>query len=446
MFWGAGKTIKKFLPKSFLLKMYYPVISLLANFFYGRPSEKMIVIGVTGTAGKSTTVNLIGRILEAAGYRVGWTSTLNFKINNREWINRTKMTMLGKFALQKLLKEMVNDKCECVVIETSSEGVTQSRHIGINYDILVFTNLSPEHIESHGGFNNYRSAKGKLFVSLSRGRRKFLNGRTIEKTKVINLDDENSVYFLGFRSDKTIGYTIKDAVNCSNFQIDKTIRYDQCLPKSNITELVFNGARINFPLLGEFNAYNALAAISAVDSFRIEHINIKKGLESIKIIPGRLEYINAGQNFSVVIDYAHTPEELKKVYNFLNATKNNKAKIISVFGSAGGGRDKWKRSELGKLAAALTDVVVITNEDPYDEDPQKIINEISAGAKNIFGFRAKIILEILNRRSAIQKAISFAEAGDIIIITGKGSEECIMGSRNTKIPWNDKEIVLELLK
>jgi len=446
MFRAAERTIKKFLPKSFLLKIYYPAISLLANFFYGQPSEKMIVIGVTGTAGKSTTVNLIGRILEAAGHRVGWTSTLNFKINDREWTNRTKMTMLGKFSLQKLLKEMINEKCEYAIIETSSEGVAQSRHLGINYDILVFTNLSPEHIESHGGFNNYRLAKGELFAHLEKNKRKILNGRNIEKTKIINLDDENSAYFLGFRSDKTIGYTIKDPVNCSNFQIDKTIRYDQFLLKPNITELVFNGVYINFLLLGEFNAYNALAAISAIDSFGIEPTNIKNGLESIKIIPGRLEYVNAGQNFSVIIDYAHTPEELKKVYNFLNTIKNNKAKIISVFGSAGGGRDKWKRSELGKLAATLTDIVIITNEDPYDEDSKKIINEISAGAKNIFEPRAKIILEISDRRSAIQKAISFAEAGDVVIVTGKGSEECIMGPRNTKIPWNDKAIALELLK
>ncbi len=425
--------------------MYYPAISLLANFFYGQPSEKMIVIGVTGTAGKSTTVNLIGRILESAGHKVGWTSTLNFKINNREWINKTKMTMLGKFALQKLLKQMVEAGCEYAVIETSSEGAVQSRHLGINYDVFVFTNLSPEHIESHGSFDNYCAAKGALFAYLMANKRKIINGHSIEKTKIINLDDKNADYFLNFPSDKTIGYTLRGNNAHPNFKIDKTIKYEQFVLKPSISELKFNGENIKFSLLGEFNAYNALAAIGTCDIFGIKASVVKKGLESIKIIPGRLEHIEAGQPFSVVVDYAHTPEELEKVYYFLNSVKNSGAKIISVLGSAGGGRDKWKRSELGKLAATLTDVVIITNEDPYDEDPQKIINEISAGAKSISEPRAKIILEILDRRLAIQKAISLAGVGDIIIITGKGSEECIMGPRHTKIPWNDKVVVLELL-
>ena len=204
--------IKKIIPPgvfNFLSPFYHQTLAYLAAFFYGWPAEKMIVIGVTGTNGKSTTVNLIAAILEKAGFKVGATSTVNFKIGGKIWLNDTKMTMPGRFQLQKMLSQMVKTGCRYGVIETSSQGLAQFRHLGINYDLAVFTNLTPEHLEAHGGFENYKAAKGELFSRLSNSRQKKINGEKIEKIIVANLDDEYAPYFLNFPAERKIGYTLK---------------------------------------------------------------------------------------------------------------------------------------------------------------------------------------------------------------------------------------------
>ena len=428
--------IKKLIPR-FLFDFYHWLLAYTAAFVYGHPSRQMVVIGVTGTGGKSTVVNLIGRILEEAGYKIGWTTTFNFKIAEREWINKTKMTMLGRFALQKLLKQMVAAGCRYTIIETSSEGILQFRHLGIDYDVVVFTNLSPEHLERHGSFENYRMAKGKLFDRLS-SPHKIIDGKKIKKISVANLDDSQADYFLRFPADEYWGFTttnnIKQITNnkTTNNQI-KIIKAENILSDSDGSRFIIHNSRFIIHLLGEFNVANALAAIAVARSQGIGLEVCQRALAKIPLMAGRMEVV-VKEPFKVVVDYAHTPDELEKVYQTFSG-KN----LICVLGAAGGGRDKWKRPELGKIADQYGAEIIITNEDPYDEDPQKIIDEVASRVKNHHLYKT------LDRGQAIAKALSLVKPGEVVIITGKGSEQCIMGPNGQKIPWNDKQAVKDVM-
>ena len=200
--------IKKLIPAP-LLSAYHRSLALAADYYYGRPSERLIVIGVTGTNGKTTTVSLIAGILEAAGYKTGAASTAIFKVAEKEWLNDKKMTMLGRFRLQKLLRQMADAGCRYAVVETSSQGIEQSRHLGIHYDACVFTNLTPEHLEAHGGFANYKNAKLKLFRHLESLPPKMLAGKNIPKVIIANGDDQYAEEFLNFKADKKIVYQVQ---------------------------------------------------------------------------------------------------------------------------------------------------------------------------------------------------------------------------------------------
>ena len=440
--------IKKFLPKSFLL-FYHKVLAYLADFFYNHPSSKLIVIGVTGTAGKSTTVNLIGKILEEAGLKVGLTTTMNFKIGEKEWINKTKMTMPGRFFMQKILKEMVKANCQYAIIETSSEGILQFRHLGIDYDIAVFTGLHPEHIEAHGSFENYKKTKGKLFEKLEKRKEKFIDGKRIKKVIVVNLDDENADYFLSYKADEYYGYSLNSKSQISNPKKIQNLKI-KIFKAENIkladdgSSFTVDGVDFKINLLGEFNIYNCLASIAVALSQNIDLKICQRALEKIKFLPGRMEIV-VEKPFKVIVDYAHTPKELENVYQFVKfKLKNQKSKIIGVLGSAGGGRDKWKRPVLGEIASQYCDFIILTNEDPYDEDPDQILSEIKTGILNS-QFPISNLFEILDRREAIRKAISLAKENDIVIITGKGSEPWICVAHGKKIPWDDRKVVKEEL-
>ncbi len=428
--------IKKLIPRP-LLNFYHWKLAWLANIIYGYPSKKMIVIGVTGTTGKSTTVNLIAKVLEAAGHRVGLTSTFNYKIGDKEWINDTKMTMPGRFRLQKMLKQMLKSGCSHVVIETSSEGIVQYRHVGIDYDLAVFTNLSPEHIESHGSFAKYKEAKGKLFKSLAKTKRKD------KKISVINLDDKESGYFLKFWADQKWGFTTNYQSSITNHNLNRVVAKDISLESWGSRWLV-NDTRFDLHLVGLFNVYNALAAITVGLSLGVDINQVREGLEKVEKIDGRLEEISEGQDFKVIVDYAHEPKSLTNVYEALKPTVSGK--IIAVLGSCGGGRDKARRPVLGKLAAQFAEQVIITNEDPYNEEPMVIIDQVAEGAKEAGKELGQNLYKILDRKEAIRKAISMAQPGDLVIITGKGAEQCIMGKNGKRIPWDDRQVVKEELK
>ncbi|MBU1131875.1 UDP-N-acetylmuramoyl-L-alanyl-D-glutamate--2,6-diaminopimelate ligase [Patescibacteria group bacterium] len=446
--------LKKILPKS-LLNHYHKFLAVFASYYYGNPSEKMIVIGVTGTNGKSTTANLIARALEADGAKTGMTSTVNFKVADREWLNNKKMTMLGRFQLQKLLKQMVDCGCKFAVIETSSEGIKQFRHLGINYDYVVFTNLTPEHLESHGGFENYKKAKGKLFAHLMEKKRKKLFGREIPKVSVINIDDEHAPYFLNFPADKKLKFSVEKSG-------DDILRASEINVSLNGTSFTVKNERINLKLIGAFNVENALPAIAIGLNEGIPLEKLKEKLEAVKLVDGRMEIINEGQDFSVIVDYAPEPYSLKKCYETIVGAqdfapdsaaadiqnKNNvfSGKIIHVLGSCGGGRDRARRPILGKMAGEFADVAIVTDEDPYDDDPMEIIDQVAEGAISAGKVIDKNLFKISDRKQAIEKAISLAKTNDLVLVTGKGSEQAMAVAGGKYLPWDDRKVIREALK
>jgi len=432
------KFLKRIVPK-FFWQFYHWSLAHLAAFIYAYPSRRLIVIGITGTAGKSTVANLICQILEKAGYRVGLTTTFNFKIAGKEFVNKEKMTMLGRFSLQKILRKMLKNKCEYAIIETTSQGIDQYRHLGINYDIGIFTNLSPEHIESHGSFEKYRQAKQKLFKHISRSHRKTIKGKVIPKINIVNLDDRNSSYFLNFKFDEEYGHTIKDSTKQKERKLN-IIKAKDIKIMDYGSEFTIQDTKFQISLKGEFNVFNSLSAVCLALSQGINLNICKQALLGVKIMPGRME-VMVDHPFQVIVDYAHTPDSLKKVYETIRNSKFQirNSKLICVLGSAGGGRDKNKRPILGALAEKYADEIIITNEDPYDEDPLEIINQIAFGIKN------KKFQKIIDRKQAIKKALSMVKEGDIVVITGKGCEPWIMGPKRKKIAWDDRKIVKELL-
>jgi len=445
------RLIKKLIPAR-LWDKYHLFLAYLAGARFGFPSEKMIVIGVTGTNGKTTTCNLVARILEGAGHRVGLTTTANFKIAEREWLNDTKMTMLGRFHLQGLLARMVEAGCKYAVVETSSEGVKQSRHAAINYDVVVFTNLTPEHIESHGGFENYKKAKGKLFAHLTARPHKRFDGAVVKKTAVANLADPHAEYFLGFKADRKFGFMAErpgtKAHGAALPHLERVTAKDVVLSPAGSTFTVA-GTKFRLNLPGLFNVENALAAITVGEALGVPLEVMALALDKVKGVPGRMEHIDLGQPFSVLVDYAPEPESFKKLYEVVRMMKPA-GRVIHVLGSCGGGRDIARRPILGALAAENADVVIVTNEDPYDDDPLGIIKDVAEGAEQKGKIPGKDLFLILDRGEALAKAVSLAKPGDLVIATGKGAEQAICVARGQKIPWDDRaklrEIIAEWLK
>ncbi|KKQ80907.1 MAG: UDP-N-acetylmuramyl-tripeptide synthetase [Parcubacteria group bacterium GW2011_GWC2_38_7] len=427
--------IRKLVPEN-LINLYHKYLAVLSALIYGNPSDKMIVIGVTGTNGKSTTVALIAKALESGGHKVGYTSTVGFKVADKEWLNNKKMTMLGRFQLQKLLKQMVDAGCRYAVIETSSQGIVQYRHLGINYDYVVFTNLTPEHIEAHKGFENYKNAKGELFKHLTARPIKKIGVRKVEKTIVSNMDDEHSAFFLSFPADKKLTYSNHDHsanVFANSIQVTNTG-----------TSFNIGQTQINLQLLGAFNVYNSLVAVTIALEEGIELQKIKQGLESVPLVPGRMELINEGQDFTVLVDYCPEPYSMRKMYETVELMKKNK--IIHVFGSCGGGRDVARRPVLGKLVGEKADIAIITNEDPYDDNPETIIDQVVAGALEAGKIMNQNLYKIQDRQEAIEKALNLAQNGDLVLVTGKGAEQAMAVAGGKHIPWDDRRAIRESLK
>ncbi len=468
--------VKKLIPGSvfnFFQPYYHAVLAYAGAAFYGFPSRKLKVIGVTGTKGKSTVVYLASKLLEArlqGGQKPGFgksgvaaCGSLGFKIKSKEWPNTLKMTMPGRFRLQKLMAEAVRAGCEYFILEVTSEGIKQKRHLGIWFDCAVFTNLHKEHIESHGSFENYYQAKQELF-------------RRTKNIHVINADDQYTKLLGDFPAEHKIfyGFTKGDLV-AGNLKLSDLG-----------SSFEVYGTTYNIHLAGKFNILNCLAVLSIGAMYGIDLPSAKHILESVKFIPGRMEFIpafvktSAGEQkepFKVVVDYAHTPESLRSVYETLKNSplsrkasedaQNTKRKLICILGAAGGGRDKWKRPEFGRIAAQYCDEIILTNEDPYEENPEAILEEIASGfsqAPNHKSSRfyrgssiakqsgqitnksqAPNVQKIMDRKEAIKKALTLAQEGDTVIITGKGSETSMAVSGNRKIPWSDKGVIEEFL-
>ena len=394
------------------------------------PSRGLIVIGVTGTNGKSTVVQLLHEIFGEFSLNVASTSSIRFRIKDKEIVNKLKMTMPGRFALQNFLRQAVSAGCQYAILEATSEGLKQHRADFINFDAAVLTNVRPEHIEAHGSFEKYRSAKEILFKKLSNKKTKS------KKISVVNLDDPSVFYYTRHWADEKVGYGILKENNRQGIK-------KHFVPR----EIKFSGAGIDFvledekchsPLLGDFNLYNVLAAMAVARSFEIPHEYIKKAIGNFKGAPGRLEVLQE-KPFRAVIDYAHTPDALESVYRVARSFwVANGRKLIGVLGSAGGGRDKWKRPHLGAIAEKFCDEIFLTDEDPYSEDPEKIVHDVALGIKE------KKHRKIMDRRLAIREALESAKQGDVVLITGKGAEKTMM-TKFGAMDWDEKTIVLDEL-
>jgi len=429
------------IPES-MIQLYHWFLARFAALIYRYPSRELIVIGVTGTNGKSTTVQFIGQLLESLGERVGWTTTASFKVAENEWVNDKKMTMLGRFQTQKLLREMVDAGCRYAIVETSSQGIAQSRHVGIDYDVAVFTNLTPEHIEAHGGFEPYKQAKGKLFSSLNRFVVKKINGKEIKKIAVANLDDPYAHYFL------SLGGGLKTGIGIiSNNGTD--INTAPVIPErfdlsGACTTLELQGLTIHLKTIGRFNVLNLLAAMTTVHALGYSWEDVQTAAEALEGVPGRLERIDEGQPFTVIVDYAYEPAALSAVYEALEFIEHKR--LIHITGSAGGGRDVARRRILGEMAAEHDDIVIVANEDPYDEDPMQIIHEVADAALRAGKQDGVNLFRILDRQEAIEKATQIARPGDLVLITGKGSEPVMAVANGQKIPWDDRAAVRKALR
>jgi len=406
------RTIEKFIPRKIYKlgqPIYHYLLALTGAIIYKFPANKIKIIGVTGTKGKSTTTEIINSILEAVGYKTAVSGTIRFKIGDKETPNKYKMSMPGRFFMQKFLSDAVKENCDFAVIEMTSEGSKMFRHKFIHLDAFVFTNLSPEHIENHGSFENYREAKVRMTDNLKK-KNGFL---------VVNADDENSDFFVNRHKGEANSFSLEN------------ITVDSISPIS----FEFENNTYTSPLVGEFNIKNILAAITVTKYLGIPEEKIIEGISNIKEVKGRAQFVPNDLGIDIIVDYAHTPDSLTAIYK---AFENKKR--ICVLGNTGGGRDKWKRPEMARIANENCDEIILTDEDPYDENPIQIINEMKTEIDS-----SKLEIE-LDRKEAIKKAIKKASLGDVILITGKGTDPYIMRANGAREPWSDVEKVKEVLK
>lgn len=410
------RIIKKLIPKalfSALQPAYHFLLAGIGAVRFGFPSREIYVVGVTGTKGKTSTTELTAAILEEAGYKVALANTNHLKIDGHSEKNLTKRSMLGRTLLQRFLRRAVDAKCAYVVLEMTSEGAKQFRHVFIDLDALIFTNLSPEHIESHGSWENYVDAKVSLARALARG-------NSDKHAIIVNGDDAQSPKFLAVRAGIKCSYGMKDAQPCTT--------------NTEGGDLVWRNKKIHLKLPGEFNIMNALAAATFAESRGISPEIIKSALEKFALIPGRMEKIDEGQNFSVIVDYAHTADSLDRAYSVYTGVQK-----ICILGGTGGGRDVAKRQVMGEVADKHCEHIILTTEDPYDEDPENIANDVAQGIQNHpHEF-------ILDRREAMHQAFRMAKKGSVVFITGKGAGPYIMGPKGARLPWSDAGVAREEL-
>jgi len=396
----------KFLYKKFSWgpKAYHFTLALIGAALYPFSGRRIKVIGVTGTKGKTTTASVIYSIFESAGKKTALLSSVNVNFGEKKTRNPFSNSMPGRFFIQKFLKDAVKDNCEFAVVEVTSQGIILYRHRFIKWAAALITNIAPEHIEAHGSYENYREAKGEFLRGAARGGAKVF----------INHEDQGSEYFFQtIPSQKTIFY--------SRDIIPKLSKKDkEALP-------------------GAFNEENIAAAVSVARFFGISDESIKKGIANFGGVPGRAEFVQR-KPFAAVVDYAHTPDSLSAIYQ---TVKPKSGRLICVLGAAGGGRDRWKRPEMGKIAAQFCDEIILTDEDPYDENPESILLDIEKGIYE--AVPKKKVLKFLNRKAAIRRAIDLAKPGDAVVFTGKGSETAIHISNGKTIPWSERGVVEELL-
>lgn len=393
----------------------------IASVIYGRPSDGLRMIGVTGTNGKTTTAYLIRSMLEAAGIRSGLIGTIE------QWTGKTKSpasrTTPESVDIQRLLAEMIASGCKACVMEVSSHALALGRTAGTRFDTAVFTNITQDHFDFHGGFEDYLRAKRRLFESLGRTPGK---GPKSVKAAVVNGDDPSAAEFIRATQAPVITYGLGEANDVRAEALD--VRGDGL---AYVAHTPAGSLPVSLRLTGRFNVYNSLAALAVAYAEGIDLGRVVAGIAGT-VVPGRFEPVDVGQDFTVIVDYAHTPDSLANVLE--TAKSLARGRVICVFG-AGGDRDRGKRPQMGQVAAALADQIIVTSDNPRSEEPARICADIVAG---INGSRLGAVEVIEDRREAIRRAVALAEPGDLVLIAGKGHED-YQEFKDRVIRFDDRE-------
>lgn len=412
--------LKKIVPQSWK-NAYHAARALLAAIVFGFPGKELTLIGITGTNGKTTTSEMVYRILAASGTKTALASTIRFAVpdgeGNREWTNTSKFTTVSAWQLQSFLRTAKRAGATHAVLEVSSHALDQHRLWGLTFAVAVGTNLTREHLDYHKTMEGYCAAKQKLFRKAS--------------AAVINKDAEHFQCFAEAAPARTLLYSTKDksADLCAT-----GIQLDFSGTEFRVGETFY---RLRLP--GIFNIENALAAIAVARLLNIPDAISASALSEIRGVPGRMELVENTRGVDIIIDYAVTPDAFTKLYESVLPLKIPGTKIIHVFGACGD-RDRGKRPELARIASRNADIVILTNEDPYTEDPERIIDELEKGIES----KPQQYFRIFDRRAAIEKALSLAERGDIVLVTGKGAETS-MAFADHREPWKERQVIEELL-
>ncbi len=425
--------LKKLIPEQHPARLlWHKSKALAAAVRYGFPAKKLTVIGITGTDGKTTTVGMVAHILNANSIKAGALSTAFFQIGNDITWNATQKTSPSPFIIQKFLRRLVKEECSHAVLEYSSHGLIQGRTLYTYPLIAGITNISEEHLDYHGSMDDYIRAKSLLF-SMLKGK----------GTKVIHESDRTFPVFSQIPTKQTIIYNTEKPTSDAN-ALNLWLKNIEQAIKPSATACLAHGtshheSALTLSVTGMFNLKNALCAMGCALAAGVDLSQATNALQSFKGVPGRMELIDEGQDFSVFIDFTVTPQSYEATLSTLKAMLKPGHRLLVLMGSCGD-RMKEKRPVIGKIASGYADVLVVTNEDPYTEDPEKIIDEVWAG---IDQSKTKAH-RIFDRKEAIEFLLKEAKKEDIVILCGKGSDTT-MWVKSGQIPWNEREIVKTLL-
>ncbi len=399
----------------------------LAASFYGYPARQMTMIGVTGTDGKTTTTNMIYRILLAAGIKAGMVSTINAVIGDQELDTGFHVTTPDAPDIQRYLAHMLALGLTHVVLEVTSHGLAQYRADACEFDVAVITNITHEHLDYHGTYEEYRAAKARLFTGLA-GTAQKAHGNP--RLAVLNRDDASYDYLLSVSTGMPVSYSLHPPADVCAEAVQSTANGLSFLANTKGQQIP-----IACPLVGDFNISNCLAALCATMlALNIEPIYVQEGIASLKFVSGRMEKIDLGQDFTAMVDFAHTPNALR---NALHAARNlTRGRVIVVFGAAGL-RDRQKRQLMAEVSTELADLSILTAEDPRTELLDDILAEMAAGAASRGGREGQTFWRIPDRGEALRMAVSFARPGDLVIACGKGHEQS-MCFGEIEYPWDDR--------
>ena len=418
-----------------------PALGSAAAWWYGDPSRELTVIGITGTDGKTTTSYLAVSALEAAGVRTGMIGTIATRIGGQTDDHAEHATTPEAPELQAALRAMVDAGDQAAIIETTSHALALDRVVGVVYDVAILTNITHEHLELHGSWEAYRDAKLSLFDRLREGRG-IQKPRTVPTTAIVNLDDPSAGLFVGTARDAgahVITYGTEPAADIRATRVSEA-------GAGVHADIVTSGgeATIDLRLAGRFNVNNALAVVALGEALELDAERVRAGLADLGVVPGRMERIDLGQPFGVVVDFAHSPASLTTVLDLLAPSAAARGGgVIAVFGSAGE-RDTAKRPQMGRIAGERARLVVVTDEDPRGEDRGAILDDIARGAEAAGRRREHDLLLIPDRREAIAAAFDAARPGDIVLLAGKGHERSIIGPDGER-PWHERTVAEELL-